>query len=65
MINIAYRSLSKTVEKLTFLKMQTVAHYELCTTICAGTSIPLIPRAERFKELQAKPSASADYWHRA
>jgi len=38
-----------------------VAHYELCTTIYAGTSIPLIPIAERFKELQAKPSASANY----
>jgi len=51
MINIAYRSLSKTVAKFTFKKMLTsrVAQYELCTTIYVGTSIPLIPRAERFK----------------
>jgi len=63
MINIACRSLGKTVAKFTFLKMQTsrVAQYELCTTIYAGTSIPLIPRAERFKALQAKPSASGNY----
>jgi len=63
MINIAYRRRGKTVAKFTFLKMQTsrVAHYELCTTIYAGTSIPLIPGAERFKELQARPSASANY----
>jgi len=26
-----------------------------CTTIYAGTSPPLIPRPERFKELQGKP----------
>jgi len=63
MINITYRSLGKTVAKFTFKKMQTsrVAQYELCTTIYAGTSIPLILRAERFKVLQAKPSASANY----
>jgi len=62
MIKIAYRSLSKTVAKFRFLRMQAsrVAQYDLCT-IYAGTSIPLIPRAERFKELQAKPSASANY----
>jgi len=62
MIKIAYRSLSKTVTMLTFLRMQAsrVAQHELCT-IYAGTSIPFIPRAERFKELQAKPSASANY----
>jgi len=63
MIKIAYRSLSKTVAKFTFLRMQAnrVAQYELFPIIYAGTSIPLITRAELFKELQAKPSASANY----
>jgi len=28
-----------------------------------GTSIPLIPRAQRLKELQAKPSSSANKAH--
>jgi len=71
MKNIAHSSLSKTAAKFTFKNMQTEWHifqifqktnwHELNTTICAGTSNPLLPRAQRFKELQAKSSASANH----
>jgi len=43
------------------MQTSSVAQCELCTTIYAGTSISLIPRAERLKALQAKPSASGNY----